>query len=119
MRLPIKYLFMLILWKEKQNCFAKRLLVFFALFLFVSPQYFPSTAHFYLIKIIGIVSVLYSVTDIKEDSLTKAFVQTDASILENISGISSTIWGIIWFFISIGTVIFLLYFSYKKGLQKY
>ncbi len=91
----------------------------FALFLFVSPRYFPSTAHFYLMKIIGIVSVLYSVTDIKEDLLTKTFVQTDASILENISGISSTIWGLFWFFISIATVIFLIYYGYKKGLQKY
>lgn len=91
----------------------------FAVFLFVSPRYFPNKVHFYLMKIIGIVSVLYSVADIKEDLLTKTFVQTDASLLQNITGISSTIWGLFWFFISIGAVIFLLYYSYKKGLQKY
>lgn len=91
----------------------------FAVFLFVSPRYFPNKVHFYLMKIIGIVSVLYSVADIKEDLLTKTFVQTDASLLQNITGISSIIWGLFWFFISIWTVIFLLYYSYKKGLQKY
>jgi len=91
----------------------------FAVFLFVSPRYFPKAVHFYLMKIIGIVSVLYSVADIKEDLLTKTFAQTDASLLQNITGLSSTIWGLFWFFISIGTIIFLLYYSYKKGLQKY
>lgn len=93
--------------------------VLLAAFLFISPRYFPNIVHFYLMKIIGLVSVLYSVADIKEDLLTKSFVQTDASLLQNITGISSIFWGLLWFFISIGTVIFLLYYSYKKGLQRY
>lgn len=93
----------------------KILAVFYAVLLIISPNYFPKIVHNYFMKILGIVSCLYAVIDIKVDLLTTAYRPSDAQLLANITSIPAYVWGILWFFISIAVVIYLLRYSYKKG----
>ena len=94
------------------------LAILFPILLLLSNQYLPSTFNSYLLKSLGIISCIYVVYDIKEDLLTSTFAQSDASMIANITGISSLIWGFLWITISIAGVIFLLRYGYLKGSRR-
>jgi hypothetical protein len=86
--------------------------------LFLSPRYFKPIANSYILKILGLVSMLYILIDIKEDTLTTTFLQSDAQLIGELTGTSSYIWGILWLVISVVTIGFAIYKGYKKGYKK-
>lgn len=90
----------------------------FAVLLFCSPRYFPPMVHEYFMKVLGMVSCLYAVVDIKEDLLTLQYRQTDAEMLADASGIPAIFWGLLWFIISIAAVYILFRESYLRSFGK-
>jgi hypothetical protein len=87
-----------------------------AIILFISPRYLPKSAHSYIMKILGLVSCLYVLVDIKSDLLTLEQRQSDANILQAITGIPAFAWAILWLGISTAVVYLLMRKSYSKGL---
>jgi hypothetical protein len=87
----------------------------FAVLLFVSPRYLPTIIHNYLWRSLGLMSVIYVIIDIKQDILINTYIKNDAHMIAEITGISATIWGVLWFFTAIVTAISLVVYAYKKA----
>lgn len=91
--------------------------IIFAVGLMVSPLYFKNIVHSYVMKILGLISVLYTLVDLKEDLFTLTYRITDAQILESLTDIPAIFWGILWIGISAFTTALLFRYSYKKGFK--
>lgn len=89
-----------------------------AAILFLIPKYLNETLSSYILKILGLLSILYCVYDIKTDLLTQSLQITDAQLLAELTGISEFVWGLIWFSVSIIIIYFLLRFGYQKDFKK-
>lgn len=94
------------------------LAIIYSVILYLSPRYFNKTIHKYLMKCLGIISSLYVLVDIKEDLLTLEYRESDANILENITGINSAVWGLLWFIISAAVIFYLIRYGFLKGFKK-
>ncbi len=88
--------------------------IFFAVIFIVIPIYFSCAINRYFFKLLGLISMFYVVIDIKEDILTNVYRPSDAQSIAALTSVSATIWGIIWFGISVGTIFFLLRWSFRK-----
>ncbi len=97
------------------NYFSGIVSLFFSALLFISPRYLPAFIHNYLCRILGLVSALYVVIDIKQDILTDSYIRNDAHVIAEITGISSGFWGILWLLISIIVTASLIIHAYRKG----
>lgn len=80
----------------------------FASTLFFSAQFFPADINSYFLKIIGLISCLYVIVDIRQDILTKSDGINDAVILKDITGINQYLWGGIWLIISLTVTFFVV-----------
>jgi hypothetical protein len=89
----------------------------FAVVLILSPYALPVFIHSYLLKILGTISCLYTITDIKDDLITTELRTTDAQLLAALTGVSAVVWGIIILLISIIFVIFLVRLNFNQGEQ--
>lgn len=85
--------------------------------LFIISKFSPDKISSYIFKMIGLISCLYVLFDIKEDILSDSSINSDASVISEISGIPENVWGFIWLLISIVGIILLLRYSYKKGIK--
>lgn len=90
----------------------------FAIILALSPVVFPFIIHSYLLKILGMVSCLYTIIDIKNDLLTMEFHPSDAQVLSQVTGVPSIVWGIFIMTISIIVFYFLLKFNFRNKEAK-
>ena len=88
--------------------------LFFAAIFIIMPIYLPQTVNRYFYKLIGLISMLYVVIDIKEDLLTNVYRPSDAQYIAAITSTSATFWSILWFLISVVTIIF----SVRWGLKQ-
>ncbi len=82
--------------------------LFLIIFLLVIPRFFSFYTNKIIFSIIGLISCLYVVTDIKEDIFVSEFRITDAQILSETIGFSPFFWGIIWLIISLSIIYFLI-----------
>lgn len=87
----------------------------FCVLFFLSPRVLPNFLHFFLLRIIGIISCLYVIIDIKEDLLTPGAHRTDASILASLTHIPAIGWGIIMFLVSVTVTLILIRDYLRKG----
>jgi hypothetical protein len=90
--------------------------ILLAVILFISPRYLPQMLHSYIMKILGLVSCIYVLVDLKSDLITLEPRETDAQILYSITGVPSIVWALLWLGISIVVVYILLKRSYNKGI---
>ncbi len=90
----------------------------FALFLFLSPRMLNDLVHSYSMKILGLISSLYILIDIKEDLITLRIVPSDAQMLADITGIPAFVWGLLWLSVAVVIIYYMYRFSYKKGFRK-
>lgn len=54
-----------------------------------------------MLMLIGLTSCLYAVADIKDDVLVRAHPQSDAAMLEQLTGVPARLWGVLWIGISV------------------
>jgi hypothetical protein len=90
----------------------------FALLLFLSPRVLNNLVHSYAMKILGLISALYILIDIKEDLITLRILPSDAQMLADITGIPAFVWGLLWLAMTAVVIYFMYKFSYKKGFRK-
>jgi hypothetical protein len=90
----------------------------FTIFLFLSPRILNDLIHSYSMKILGLISSLYVLIDIKEDLITLRIVPSDAQMLADITGIPAFVWGLAWLIVTLITIYYMYKFSYEKGFKK-
>ena len=90
----------------------------YAILLYLSPRYFNSTIHTYLIRSLGLISSMYVLVDIKDDLITFTDRVTDTQILEKLTNIPAILWGILWFTVSAATLFLIFKHSFVKGAAK-
>lgn len=91
--------------------------VLFASLFIVAPLYFSATLNSYLFKLLGLISMLYVVIDIKEDILTNGYRLSDAQVIASLTSVSAIVWGILWLAISVGTIFLLIRWSIKNDFN--
>ena len=93
--------------------FGKMTAFFFAVFFGIIPFYIPLIFNSYLYKILGLISMIYVLIDIKEDLFSTTYRPSDAEFIAQITDISAIIWGIIWMTISA----LVMFFVVKWGIN--
>ena len=88
----------------------------FVIFLFISPRYLPDLFHKFSIKILGIISCLYTIFDIKSDLITLNYSSTDAQIIANITNIPAIFWGFLMLAVSLLIFYLLIRTNFKKAV---
>ena len=82
--------------------------------IFVSKQ-MGSAVNRGLLLTLGLTSALYAILDIKSDVLDRPNIQSDAAMLSEITGVSTTIWGLLWISIAIAVSVWLMRRAYKDA----
>jgi len=90
----------------------------FAIILALSPLVFPFIVHSYLLKILGMISCLYTIIDIKEDLVTTEYHISDAQILSHATSVPAVAWGILIMTVAIIIFYYLLKFNFKNRETK-
>lgn len=75
----------------------------------------------FLLKFLGFTSCLYVVLDIKEDLLSPSSpaVQSDATMLAQMTGIPATVWGGLWLLIAFAVLGFTIYVASRTEQRRY
>jgi len=88
----------------------------FAIVLFLLPFLKYERVVGYIYKFIGLTSVLYILTDIKEDLFVSGLRQTDAQLLAELTGTSPLLWAFVYLGISLFVLLCLFRYAFKKGM---
>ncbi len=90
------------------------LAIIFSCGLLISMKYAPETFNKYVLAVLGLVSCLYVIFDIKEDIFDQSAANSDATIIAGLTGIPEIFWGLLWVCISSIGLFFLFKSAYKK-----
>lgn len=78
----------------------------------------PESINDYVLRLVGLISCLYAVLDIKSDVIDRPHLQSDAAMLAEVTGLPTQFWGLTWILVA-GILGFLfLLISCKKPPQK-
>ena len=61
------------------------------------------TVHVLVLTALGLTSALYALLDIKSDVLDRPYLESDAHMLAQLTGIPTVVWGVLW--IGLGSVV--------------
>jgi hypothetical protein len=75
----------------------------------------PGLVNDFVLKVIGLTSILYVIADIKDDLITRTVANSDASVLGKEFFGNSMFWGVIWIAIALVAAVFFLGASVKSG----
>lgn len=69
--------------------------------LLLAAAYLGKDANDWLLRVIGILSCLYAVLDIKSDVLDRPEANSDAHMLAELTGIPTLFWGLLWIAVAV------------------
>lgn len=90
------------------NLFGTIFSIFYFLILLFLPRLVNERINKVFFSTVGLISMLYVLTDIKEDLFTLEFRQTDAQVLSEVIGFHPIVWGLLWLGISSLIIIYLI-----------
>lgn len=96
------------------NTLLSFLSILIAFSIFAINKFIPEPIANFIFRVIGLISCVYVIYDIKEDVFNNKNYLSDASLISEITGLSSTFWGLLWIFISLIGIILLVTFSFRK-----
>ncbi|MDH7604723.1 MAG: M50 family metallopeptidase [Melioribacter sp.] len=88
--------------------------IIIAFSIFAINKFAPVHIANFIFRVIGLISCVYVIYDIKEDVFNNNNYLSDASLIAEITGLSSTFWGLLWIFISLIGIILLVTFSVRN-----
>ena len=88
-----------------------------AVFLFSIKKFSPKIISDYFLKSLGLISCLYVLMDIKEDTLSGGLNYSDASVVAELTGIPELVWGLTWLIISLLGIFYMLRLGFRKGIK--
>ncbi len=62
----------------------------------IAARGLPRGAHVMLLNALGLTSCLYALLDIKSDVLDRPYLHSDASMLAQLTGVPTIVWGVVW-----------------------
>ena len=72
------------------------------------------TAHAWTLTALGLTSCLYALLDIKSDVLDRPYLESDAHMLAQMTGVPTVVWGVLW----IGLGVALSVWLFRRALEK-
>lgn len=87
----------------------------FGLALIAVARYLPSEIQTMTLTVLGLTSCLYAVWDIKSDVLNRPEIRSDASMLAELTGVPTVLWGLLWTGIAIVVCWWLLKRTFEKS----
>ena len=84
------------------------------LFMLVSYKYFGSFFNDLWLKFIGIISCIYVILDIKDDLIDRSNIGSDADKIAEMTGVSSTLVGMVWMALAVITLFLVLRYVYRQ-----
>lgn len=85
--------------------------------LLASSKYFSSNLNGWFLKIIGLVSMLYAIFDIKDDLISRTVPGSDAWAMSQIVPLPPVLWGLIWIVMAIVCVFLVVRSSLEETPQ--
>jgi hypothetical protein len=79
----------------------------------VSAYYFSDRVNDFLLRLIGLTSMIYVPLDIFSDTLARPHLHSDAKILADLVGGSTQMWGFLWLALSVPIILMTLWVSLK------
>ncbi len=89
-------------------------LIFVVILIFL-PRYFDENITNIFFRVIALLNIEYAIYDVISDLFSSSFIQNDADVLAELTGVSATFWALLWFVLSCIIVGFILKYSYKKA----
>lgn len=86
----------------------------FGLALIGVAKYLPSEIQTMTLTVLGLTSCLYAVWDIKSDILDRPGIRSDASMLAELTGVPTVLWGLLW----TGMAIVVCWWLLKRTFEK-
>jgi hypothetical protein len=62
----------------------------------IAARGFPRGVHVALLNALGLTSCLYALLDIKSDVIDRPYMHSDASMLAQLTGVPTIVWGLAW-----------------------
>ena len=87
----------------------------FGLALIGAAKYLPGELQTVTLRVLGLTSCLYAIWDIKSDVLDRPGIRSDASLLADLTGIPTVLWGFLWIGISAAVCWWLLKRTLKQA----
>ncbi len=72
------------------------------------------TAHVLALTALGLTSCLYALLDIKSDVLDRPYLTSDASMLADLTGVPTVVWGVLW----IGLGLMVSWWLFRRTLER-
>jgi len=67
-----------------------------------------------ILSVLGLTSCLYAILDIRSDVLERPHLPSDAAMLAELTGIPTTLWGLLWIGGALGITVWLLRWSWVR-----
>ena len=99
-----------------RNAFGIAFGIAFGLAMIAAAKWLKEAYNDVLLKVIGLTSCLYAILDIKSDILDRT-VRSDAVMLQEITGIPSKVWGVLWIAIALAATAAFVWWG-SKGESK-
>lgn len=68
-----------------------------------------------LLAVLGLTSALYAILDIKSDILDRPELESDAHMLAELTGVPTTVWGLVWISLAMAFSAWLLHRAYREA----
>jgi hypothetical protein len=85
--------------------------------LIMAGRYLPVSGTTSLLATLGFTSCLYAILDIKSDILDRPFIESDAHMLAQLTGIPTVVWGILWIVIALVFSAWFFRWSYRESTR--
>ncbi len=72
------------------------------------------TVHVLVLTALGLTSCLYALLDIKSDILDRPYLHSDASMLADLTGVPTVVWGVLW--IALGVAV--SWWLFRRALER-
>ena len=72
------------------------------------------TVHVAILTAVGLTSCLYALLDIKSDILDRPYLESDARMLAQLTGVPTVVWGVVW----IGLGAWLSWWLFRRALER-
>jgi hypothetical protein len=78
-------------------------------------KYLPGEVQTMTLRVLGLTSCLYAIWDIKSDVLDRPGNHSDASLLAELTGVPTVLWGLLWIGISAAVCWWLLRRTFRQS----
>ena len=92
--------------------------IFCGIAMLASAYYLPRKYNDFLLRLLGLTSMMYAPLDIYSDTISRSHLESDAYMLAEYAGGTTILWGSVWIIISLIVIFYCLKASLKHSLSE-